>query len=80
MNDYALLGASVKILFVIQHPRRYALEVANERSDLPDSELYLQILKEYVQDCQGNLVFSLHTWKSMSNPLKLKFNQTVGNE
>ena len=38
-----------KLIIVVQHPRQYALEVANQRSELPDSGLYLDILKEYVQ-------------------------------
>jgi len=41
--------ANLKYLIVVQHPRQYALEVANERSDLPDSELYLTILSEWVK-------------------------------
>ena len=39
----------LKLIIVVQHPRQYALEVANQRSELPDSGLYLDILKEYVQ-------------------------------
>ena len=45
----------LKLIIVVQHPRQYALEVANQRSELPDSGLYLDILKEYVQLVQ-NLV------------------------
>jgi len=40
---------NLKLIIVVQHPRQYALEVANQRSELPDSGLYLDILKEYVQ-------------------------------
>ena len=45
----------LKLIIVVQLPRQYALEVANQRSELPDSGLYLDILKEYVQLVQ-NLV------------------------
>ena len=46
----------VRFIFVIQHPRSYALEVANERSELPDSELYLEIMREYVKESVMTLI------------------------
>ena len=47
----------LRYVIVVQHPRQYALEVANERSELPDSELYKSVLQEWVNVSSFTFVF-----------------------
>ena len=51
--------ADLRYIIVVQHPRQYALEVANERSELPDSELYKEVLREWVNVSTFKFQFSI---------------------
>ena len=51
--------ADLRYIIVVQHPRQYALEVANERSELPDSELYKEVLREWVNVSTFKFKFSI---------------------
>ena len=42
------LNPNLQIVFVFQNPLQWSLEVVNERFDLPTSEDFLEILKEWV--------------------------------
>ena len=42
------MDKKIKVVVLLQNPRQWALETVNERFDLPTSEEYLHVLKEWV--------------------------------